>query len=137
MLARTKTRKRPAVHLTEADYETLFTLVDAASPQAPGVALLAAELDRATVVRAANGARSFVRLNSRVTYEDVTTGQVRDLQVGLPKDASIDDNRISVLTPVGAALIGLRPGDTFEWTDAGGRTRTLKVLSVQDDVRPG
>lgn len=137
MLAKTKARKRPAIHLTEADYETLSTLVDAASPDNPGAALLAEELDRAVVVRSANSARSFVRLNSRVTYEDVATGQVRDLQVGLPRDASIDDNRISVLTPVGAALIGLRPGDTFEWTDAGGRTRTLKVMSVQDDVRTG
>lgn len=135
MLAKTKARKRPAIHLTEADYETLSTLVDAASPDNPGAVLLAEELERAVVSR--SGARSFVRLYSRVTYEDVATGQVRDLQVGLPKDASIDDNRISVLTPVGAALIGLRPGDTFEWTDAGGRTRTLKVMSVQDDVRPG
>ncbi|MDD3837333.1 MAG: nucleoside diphosphate kinase regulator [Phenylobacterium sp.] len=132
MLAKTKARRRPAVHLTEADYETLYNLVDAASHEAPGVALLADELERAVVVRNGAAARNYVRLNSRVTYEDVATGQVRDLQISLPKDASIDDNRISVLTPVGAALIGLRPGDTFEWKDAGGRTRTLKVLAVQD-----
>lgn len=136
MLTKTRAAKNPTVHLTETDFEILSSLVGAVSPEFPGAALLARELDRAVVVRDDGAAsRKLVQLNSRVEFEDVATGQVREMQICLPRDASIDDHRISVLTPVGAALIGMRVGQTFAWMDAGGRTRTLKVLAVQDDVR--
>lgn len=134
MLARTRAHKNPSIHLTEADHEILSVLLAAAPADLPGAALLGEELDRAVIIRNKENSGKYVRLNSRVEYQDLASGQVRELQVGLPKDASIDDNRISVLTPVGAALIGMRVGNIFEWIDAAGRTRTLKVLSVRDDL---
>jgi regulator of nucleoside diphosphate kinase len=54
------------------------------------------------------------------------------VRVSLPRDASIDDNRISVLSPVGAALIGLTAGEAFHWTDPEGRARGVRVLAVRD-----
>jgi len=122
------------IHLTESDFEILSALVDAAPATMPGAALLAEELQRAKIVTDRRASPSLVRLGSVVAYEDVASGQVRSLQIGLPKEASIDDNRISVLTPVGAALIGLAVGQVFQWTAPDGRLRKVKVVSVDNSA---
>jgi regulator of nucleoside diphosphate kinase len=128
--AASRATSRTPIRLTETDFEILAALVDAAPTTLPGAALLAQEVGRAKVSPDHRAPPGLVRLNSVVTYEDIATGQVRTLQVGLPRDASIDDNRISVLTPVGAALIGLSVGQTFDWAMADGRPRTVRVVAV-------
>lgn len=52
------------------------------------------------------------------------------MRLSLPRDASIDEGRISVLTPVGAALIGMTAGEIFHWTDSDGRQRGVRVLTI-------
>lgn len=128
---------RPPIHLTEADYDKLSDLVDALASPSPGATLLAQELDRAVIVGARYRGEPFVKLNSVVDYEDVTTGQVRRLRVVLPADARIEDNAVSILSPAGAALIGLKVGQSMHWEVADGRTQTLKVLAVSDSAEAG
>lgn len=126
------TQALPAIYVTEADFEILSNLADAAAGRAPGGRVLADEMARAVIVEPDEAPRPFVRIGSRVTFQDLSNDQVRDVRISLPRDASIDDNRISVLSPVGAALIGLTAGEAFHWTDPEGRARGVRVLAVQD-----
>ena len=71
-----------------------------------------------------------VTLGSRVTYQNLETGQQREVVLVLPEDAQPGTAYLSVLTPIGCSLIGLREGETFSWDD-GRRSWRLKVLSVQ------
>lgn len=129
MLARSQATKLPPVHIAERDYERLLNL---AALDGPGAALLARELGRAHVVGDQEPAAPFVRLGSWVEYRDQLTGKLRRVQVTPPDGADIDEGRLSVLSPVGAALIGLSAGDIFGWTAADGRPRLIAVEAVQN-----
>jgi regulator of nucleoside diphosphate kinase len=126
------TQALPAIYVTEADFEILSNLADAAAGRAPGGRVLADEMARAVIVEPNELPRPFVRIGSRVAFQDLSNDQTRIVHISLPRDASIDDNRISVLSPVGAALIGLTAGEAFHWTDPEGRARGVRVLAVQD-----
>ena len=122
--------ERPVVYVAETDLDRLNTLAETA--ESPGGRLLAREMERAVVV--AHGAlpRDFVRLNSTVEYRDLLTGRARTLQIVLPQEADVDAERISVVSPVGAALIGLRAGDVFALSTEDGRPHVLHVASVRE-----
>lgn len=122
----------PTIYVTEADYERLSALAGSAAEHLVGVALLRAELERAVFVRADEFPAAFVKLGSTVRFEDRSTRRRRTIQLVLPESADIDANRISVLTPVGAALLGLTAGREFTWKAADGRVRTLSILEVTD-----
>lgn len=126
------TQALPAIYVTEADFEVLTNLAEATADRAPAGRVLADEMARAVIVEPGEAPRPFVRIGSRVQFQDLSNDQVRDVRLSLPRDASIDDNRISVLSPVGAALIGLTAGEAFHWTDPEGRARGVRVLAVRD-----
>ena len=73
-----------------------------------------------------------VRMGSQVRYCDDKTGEVRDVVLVYPHEADITLRRISVLTPVGAALIGLSVGQTIEFNTPGHQTRSLTILGVSN-----
>ena len=127
MLARTQS-ERPTVYVTEADLERLSALAETAAGAGPR--LLTRELDRAVVVEVGEAPANFARLGSIVEYRDLLTGRSRRLQIVAPQDANIEAQRISVISPVGAALIGLSPDDLFALTTEDGRPHVLHVLSV-------
>jgi regulator of nucleoside diphosphate kinase len=70
-----------------------------------------------------------VRIGSIIEFE-VDDGRCLKVQLVLPENADINAGRISVLTPVGAALIGLSPGQSMEWSGNDGKERVLTVLAV-------
>ena len=74
-----------------------------------------------------------VRMGSRVGYRDERTGEARQVVLIYPHEADISQRRISVLTPVGAALIGLSVGQAIDFQTPGQQTRTLTVLSVSSE----
>jgi regulator of nucleoside diphosphate kinase len=123
----------PPVYVTEADRRQLMRRVGAAAGVTRGAALLSEELERAVVVRSGEFPERFVKLGSSVTYEDVMTGRARTVRLVLPEAADIDAGRVSVFTPVGAALLGLTAGQAFAWDD---RRRVIRILEVVDDVEP-
>lgn len=88
------------------------------------------ELGRAIVVPDERMPTDIVRLYSRVTYLDESTGVRRQIVLVLPEEADLDAGRISVLTPVGSALLGLRRGQSIEWPFPSGFPRMLRVLDV-------
>jgi len=118
----------PPVHMTIADYERLSAL--SAPAGSLGGSILARELERAVVVEPDELDHGFVRLHSQVEYLDLLSGRTRTLEVVPPEEADIDRRRVSVLSPVGAALIGLTAGDSYGWTEANGRPHVLVVGEV-------
>ena len=66
-------------------------------------------------------------MNSEVEFRDNTTGKVHKVLLVYPEEADISERRISVLTPVGTALLGLRTGDSITWETPGGDLRQLTV----------
>lgn len=88
------------------------------------------ELDRASVVPDTRVPPDAVRMGSTVTYRTLD-GQERAVTLVFPAQADIGKGRISVMTPVGTALIGLRQGQSISWTTRDGRRQVLTVLAVR------
>jgi regulator of nucleoside diphosphate kinase len=120
----------PEIIVGERDYNTLSALAAAASHRMPQVAeSLLHELDRATVVDSDTVPPGIVRIGSSVTY--LTDAVERRVTLVMPSEADISAGRISVLTPIGAALLGLSTGQTIEWPARDGRLHHLQVLAVE------
>jgi regulator of nucleoside diphosphate kinase len=73
----------------------------------------------------------FVRLGSLLTYMDLRTRRRRMIRVVAPERANADEGEVSVLSPIGAALIGLREGAVIRWRTADGGMRAVKVLTIE------
>ncbi|WP_334446656.1 GreA/GreB family elongation factor [Bradyrhizobium sp. AZCC 1610] len=86
---------------------------------------LAREIDRASVVPDSNELRNVVRMGSEVTYHDEETGEVRNVRLVYPHEADISHGRISVLAPVGTALVGLSVGQAVEFGRRAMKRETL------------
>lgn len=121
--------RKPDIYITEQDYDLLDRLLPASGSLPLGARLLSDEMDRATVVPAASDV-NFVTLHSTIIYKDLENGGTRTVTLGLPKEADIDRGVISVLSPVGAAMIGLPEGERFEWIDGSSRSRHIEICSV-------
>ncbi|MFL5391416.1 MAG: GreA/GreB family elongation factor, partial [Myxococcales bacterium] len=76
-----------------------------------------------------------VRMHSQVTFEEVRTGAVREVVLVYPATADASAGRLSVLAPIGAALLGLRVGDRIEWPLPDDRTAEIRILSVAQPAR--
>ncbi|WP_395397706.1 nucleoside diphosphate kinase regulator [Novosphingobium sp. BL-8A] len=126
-----KAAKRPPIHLIDHEAETLTDLALAAEHRMPAVAeLLLQELGRATLHGADALPARVVSMNCLVEFLDAASGACRTVQLVYPGEADIAANRISILTPVGAGLIGLREGQSISWPDRGGHDRTLTIVKV-------
>jgi regulator of nucleoside diphosphate kinase len=119
--------------INEFDHRRLQGLIERARTNDPmnqeNLAALAAELDRATIVPQHETGPDVITMNSTAVLVDVEDGEEEEWTLVFPEDADIDRNRISVLAPIGIAMLGYRVGDTFEWTTPGG-VRKLRVKSI-------
>lgn len=128
--SRGRQRTLPQIHLNRSDHEALERLVGDL-PGAGAVGLLQDELDRAVIRKDGASAKPAVGLNQWVEYVDDHSDKVRRVQLVLPADADIDQGRISVLSYVGAGLIGMSEGQSIDWTDPSGDRRRLTVVRVE------
>lgn len=87
------------------------------------------ELDAATIVEEHNIPSNVVTMNSLVTFKNLTTNQVATLRLVYPNEHK-DSTTVSVLAPIGAALIGLREGEQIHWPLPNGKSAQLKIVSV-------
>ncbi|MEO6382491.1 MAG: nucleoside diphosphate kinase regulator [Nitrobacter sp.] len=123
--------EKPAIRISEADYDLIASYATGLEQHQPLLAaMLFGEINRALVCPAANVPDSVVKLGSWVAYFDNLSGVTRNVQLVLPGKADIDEGSISILTPVGAGLIGLRSGQSINWPGLDGRERMLSVLEV-------
>ena len=93
------------------------------------VSALRAEMARAKVVSRDNTPSDVITMNSCAELLDLDSGERMELTVVFPRDANIEQGKISVLAPLGTAMLGQRVGDEFDWRVHYGRRR-LKVLSL-------
>jgi regulator of nucleoside diphosphate kinase len=126
-------RARPPIILSADDYERLSALAHAARKRMPDLAAdLAEEIGRAHVLAKGTDPEHVVRMNSEVEFRDDTTARVQTLRLVYPEAADIAEGKISVLTPVGTALIGLPEGRSISWEGPRGEPRQLTVLAVRE-----
>jgi len=122
----------PNITLTADDSERLRRLADAAAEKFPRTAeFLAREVDRASLIDAGEATSNLVTMGSQVVYRDDDTGKTRSVILVYPDEANLDESKISVLTPIGAALIGLSVNQSIEFETPTGATRSLTVMSVR------
>lgn len=121
---------KPRIIVSDIDFRRLTDLALGAHDRFPEVAEeLEFEMGRAEVVGPASVPANVVRMDSIVEFR-TETAQQRRVQLVFPGEADISQDRISVLTPVGVALIGLAAGQSIRWTARDGKEHTLTVVSV-------
>lgn len=119
------------IYITRDDYSKLRLLIATAlhSNASAALAKLRDELDRAAVIDPAAFPADVVTMNSTVKFEDLGTSEIEEYTITFPESADIERSRISILAPIGTALIGCRVGDIVKWSTPGG-IRQLKVRRV-------
>ena len=135
-MATKQAAKRPPIQIGEREADALNDLAVAVADRHPVVSkLLLEELDRAKIVPSYKIPADVVTMGAKVQFTVEETGEQRTVELVYPKDADIAENRISILTPVGAGLLGLRVGQTISWPDRAGQERLLKIESVVQPPR--
>lgn len=123
----------PDIVVTEDDYRDLCALMETAPAAAQrAVDRLDAEIARARIVPSHSVADDVVTMGSRVIVEELSTDTRRVVTLVYPEHADADRGLISVLSPLGSALIGLRESQIIEWAVPGrprSRYRVAAVLS--------
>ena len=118
----------PQIYLTQNDLNQLLELVEAQ----PGKRFeqLESELVRANVVSREEIPEDVVTMNSKVIFENETTRERGEITLVYPGSADIGAGRISVLVPVGTALLGLRVGQSIDWELPGGEKQRYRIVEV-------
>lgn len=121
--------RKPPVAIARSEHARLAGLADILARRNPDLAeQLFTELARADVFPDDAG-RNVIRMGSTLDYR-TDLGERRTVQLVFPGEEDIAAGRVSVLTPVGVALIGLSPGDEMEWTTRDGRLQRLTVMRL-------
>jgi len=123
------TTKSRNIYITEKDMERLEPMAAGAGNH-PNVMRLREELERAVVVPSAEIPPDVVTMNSRVVFREMETGEETEATLVYPSRADVNRKRISILAPVGAALLGLSAGDEIQWPLPSGKMRTFKIVAV-------
>jgi regulator of nucleoside diphosphate kinase len=121
----------PPVTFRETDYTLLSNLVLSHNGALSEVrSFLEHELDRGMIVPDDRFPANIVGMGSTVTYKDLGSGRERTITLVAPDKSDINRNSVSIVTPVGAALIGLAEGQVIAWETWAGTERMLMVLKV-------
>lgn len=127
-----KPPSRPRIVIAARDHARLLSITEAAARNTSPVAeYLSEELTRAEVVPDAQAPGHIAQMGSTITYRDDATGRTRTVTLVYPAEANIEQQRISVLTPIGAALIGMSPAQSISWPSPDGGFGSLTVLDVR------
>ena len=121
----------PLRTMTELDYVRISKLLGRQADASDKLPSLNAVLDMADLVPSREVSPDVVTMYSRVLVGGADGSQVRELTLCYPADANVDAGHVSVLSPIGAALLGLSAGGTARWTMPHGQTDSLQVLAVQ------
>lgn len=119
----------PPIVVTHHDHARLEQLLELANHENPTVEALLEELDRAQRVDPRSVPANVVTMNSRVRFRERVSGKERELTLVFPQDAG--EGRVSILTPIGCALLGLAVGQVIDWVGPTGRTLQLELLAVE------
>ncbi|EOI5728612.1 nucleoside diphosphate kinase regulator [Cronobacter malonaticus] len=122
---------RPALIINELDAERLDSLLEQpAFARLPVADALNDELDRARMVSPQAMPEDVVTMNSRVKFRDLASGETYERLLVYPQNAGSSPEALSVMAPVGAALLGLRVGDAIRWPLPDGSETHIEVLEL-------
>jgi regulator of nucleoside diphosphate kinase len=119
----------PRIILSRFDYDRLTRLLEKVGPR-PDLESLHDEIERAEIVDPADVPGNLVTMNSVVRFVDEESGKESEVTLVFPGHADVENQRISVLAPIGSALLGLSVGDSIDWPVPEARTRRLRVVAV-------
>lgn len=120
----------PAITVTERDHDRMQQLLDTELAHTlPGIDMLVRELDRATIVKSEEIGPDVVTMNSTVRFVEEGEYKAYELKLVYPHNAG-QPGTVSILAPVGSALLGLSVGQMIRWQVPGGRDLQLRVVSV-------
>jgi regulator of nucleoside diphosphate kinase len=126
---------RPAIRMIDSEADRLTELALLQQHELNRIyEMLLGEIDRAKIVSAAAMPGDVVTMGSEVTFRDEKTGIERTVELVYPGEADIDAGRVSILTPMGAGLIGLSAGQSILWPDRGGAEHRLTIVAVKRPV---
>ncbi len=122
--------EKPGIILSRTDYERLDRLISGLTPaRREELAGLQEELDRAELVEPDALPASVVRLGSEVRFRNEDSGEELSRRLGFPADTPGATETVSILSPAGAALLGLSVGQTINW-QVGDKQVSLRILAV-------
>jgi regulator of nucleoside diphosphate kinase len=124
----------PEVIVGNSEHARLTSLATAALDRLPAAEELLTELDRATVVADEAVPDDVVRMGSTVEFR--TDEDQKRVTLVFPPEADIASGKVSVLTPIGAALIGLSKGESMTWNARDGNSHELTILEVEPPAQP-
>ena len=128
--------RKPAIAVTRTDSERLWRLAESFVGRNPAVAEeLLSELERARIVEDGRLSASVIRMGSLLRFTS-DVGEDRNVTLVFPSEADIAKGKVSILTPIGVALIGLSAGQSIDWIARDGRIHRLTVESVQPPAGP-
>lgn len=122
---------RPEITITSLDADRLYNLIESLPKNnIVGKAELESELERANVVDPEEILPTIVTMNSTVKFDIESTNDEFELTLVYPKDVDSSGLTISILAPVGSALLGLSQGDEIEWPKPGGGFFKVTIREV-------
>lgn len=122
---------RPEITISSLDQDRLYTLIESLPANSfAGKDELEAELGRANVVDPTEIPPTIVTMNSTVRFTVESTQNEFELTLVYPKDVDSSGKTISILAPVGSALLGLSQGDEIEWPKPGGGLLRVKITEI-------
>lgn len=116
------------ITLNNKDFEKISMLLDNAD--ADKFEALQNELERATVIDQKDTPKDLVTMNTSFEYKSLDDQKLHKAMLVYPGEEDMDEGKISILAPIGQALIGLRVGQTIDWTLPNGKTRPLKIEKI-------
>jgi regulator of nucleoside diphosphate kinase len=121
----------PPIYVIDTEADALYELAVSIEERSPDVAhKLCEELDRANVLSVQDIPSDVVIMRSHVEFVDERSGDKRKVELVWPRDADMDQNRLSVMTLVGAGLIGMKKRASINWPDRSGEERRLRIVEV-------
>jgi regulator of nucleoside diphosphate kinase len=120
----------PGITLSSLDLDRLEALLAGLANPGPEADALQAELDRAIVVEPRDVPSTVVTMNSTVRFVVEQTGEEFERTLCYPRDVNGQPDRVSVLAPIGSALLGLSVGQEINWPVPGGRQRSVRIVEV-------
>lgn len=137
-MSSTTTGEKPPIHLIDSEADALSELAMKAEARFPDVsAKFNEEIDRAIIHPRDGLPTDVVSMGSEVEFIDEGSGAGRTVQLVWPEDADFEQDRLSVLTLVGAGLIGMKEGTAISWPDKSGHVRILHIAKVRQPSREG
>ncbi|WP_076919432.1 nucleoside diphosphate kinase regulator [Pseudoalteromonas sp. SK18] len=122
---------KPEIIISSLDADRLYALMESLPANSfAGEKELEAELGRANIVEPHEVPSTVVTMNSTVNFVVESTGEEFTLTLVYPKNIDSSGDKISILAPVGSALLGLSQGDQIEWPKPGGGLVTVTIKEV-------